>query len=234
MAHARRRTSETKPAVPSRANLWLRQPIAALVLLVAGAAVYHNSFDAPQVFDCAAFIRDNFVAYHPPEQNVWPATFWTGINRPVGFFTFGLNFWWGGYEGVWSYHAGNVAIHVVAAWLLFGVVRRTLSRGWLAPRYAADAGWLDLAIALVWIVHPLHTNSVTYIYQRLEALMSLFYLATLWCFIRALDSRWRWAWYAASVACCLPGTATKEVMVTAPLLVLWYDRVFVSGSWRGL
>src|SRR5262249_28998003 len=87
---------------------------------------------------------------------------------------------------------------------------------------------------LIWLVHPLNTGSVTYIYQRLESLMGLFYLATLWCFVRSLDSpRARW-WLAASVLCCALGAGTKGIIATAPLVVLWYDGVFAAGSWREL
>jgi tetratricopeptide (TPR) repeat protein len=86
-----------------------------------------------------------------------------------------------------------------------------------------------LAVALLWIVHPLQTESVTYVVQRAESLMGLFYLLTLYCFIRGVTEE-HWLWLSA--ACCLLGMATKEVMVTAPVMVLLYDRAFVSGSFR--
>ena len=74
-----------------------------------------------------------------------------------------------------------------------------------APAYLAVAILaLALAVAAIWLVHPLQTESVTYIYQRLEALMGLFYLLTLYSFIRATDSPYPGAWYAASVAACAP------------------------------
>jgi tetratricopeptide (TPR) repeat protein len=86
-----------------------------------------------------------------------------------------------------------------------------------------------LAVALLWIVHPLQTESVTYVVQRAESLMGLFYLLTLYCVIRGVtEGGWLWL----SVLCCLFGMATKEVMVTAPVMVLLYDRTFVSGSFR--
>jgi len=75
---------------------------------------------------------------------------------------------------------------------------------------------------------------VTYIYQRLESLMGLFYLLTLYGFVRAQQSPRPADWYAMSVACCAAGMGTKEAMVTAPVLVLWYDRALVAASWREL
>src|SRR5208283_3618464 len=87
---------------------------------------------------------------------------------------------------------------------------------------------------LLWILHPLQTESVTYIIQRAESLMGLFYLLTLYCFIRGVqaDDRTKNRWFGFSIAACLFGMAVKEVMVTAPLVVLLYDRTFLAGSFR--
>jgi protein O-mannosyl-transferase len=89
-----------------------------------------------------------------------------------------------------------------------------------------------LGAAVIWIVHPLQTEAVTYISQRCESLMGLFYLLTLYGFIRGAESRTPAGWFALSVAACFLGMATKEVMVTAPVMVLLYDRTFVSGTFR--
>ena len=87
--------------------------------------------------------------------------------------------------------------------------------GRLAARFA-DAAWgLALAVALLWLVHPLQTESVTYIYQRFESLMGLFILLTLYSFIRAQDPRSQ-PWYVASVASCLLAVTCKEVAAMSP------------------
>jgi len=95
-----------------------------------------------------------------------------------------------------------------------------------------DACGLALAVALLWTLHPLQTEAVTYLVQRAESLVGLLYLLTLWCFIRSVEPeappRWRWFAFVA----CLGGMATKEVMVTAPVMVALYDRVFLATSWR--
>jgi len=222
-----------RPVAQTPRNLSI-QLVAFVALTIAGIVTYYNSFSVPFVYDGV-----NMIELNPAVRDVW---YWLGFrgnmhsssdDRPIGFLTFALNYAWSGYN-VWGYHVVNLAIHVGAGWLLFDVTRRTLLRPKIASFAGAHAGGLALAIALVWIVHPLHTQSVTYIYQRLESLMGLFYLAALWCFLRALDSpRRRW-WFAASVASCALGMGTKEVMVTAPVLILLYDRVFVAESWRSL
>src|SRR5262249_3167834 len=93
------------------------------------------------------------------------------------------------------------------------------------------ANRIALIAALVWALHPIQTVCVTYISQRAESLMALFYLLTLYCFIRATETRTSW-WGTLAVVSCVAGMMVKEVMVTAPLLVFLYDRTFVAGSFR--
>jgi protein O-mannosyl-transferase len=191
---------------------------------------YSNTFDVPFIFDDRPRITENAAI-----QQLWPLSGpMTDSNRPFGMITFAINYALHGYE-VWGYHATNLAIHILAGLTLFGIVRRTLSRGELALRYQASATPLAFAVALLWLVHPLNTQAVTYIIQRLESLMGLCYLLTLYCFIRAQDSPKRAApWYIASVCICALGMGVKEVMVTAPIMVLWYHRAFVAKSWKTL
>jgi tetratricopeptide (TPR) repeat protein len=154
-----------------------------------------------------------------------------GTTRPIVGWSFALNYALGG-TNTWGYHAVNLAIHVAAALVLFGIVRRSLSSGRLAARFATAAWGIALAVALLWLLHPVQTQSVTYIYQRYESLMGLFILLTLYGFIRAQDASHPNRWYVASAACCLLAVTSKEVAAVAPLLVLWYDRALVASSWR--
>jgi Flp pilus assembly protein TadD len=129
-------------------------------------------------------------------------------------------------DNLWGYHLLNLVIHLTAALVLFGVVRRTLTTERLRVRFAAGAPYLACAVALLWVVHPLQTESVTYIVQRVESLMGLFYLLTLYCAIRAGERPYRLAWLAGAIVSCALGMATKEVMVTAPIVVALWDIVF--------
>jgi tetratricopeptide (TPR) repeat protein len=132
------------------------------------------------------------------------------------------------------YHAVNLLIHILACLTVFGIVRRTLNGPAIRGRFNPYSDAISLMVALIWGLHPLQTESVTYISQRAEELMGLFFLQTLYCFIRSVGpgGRVRTAWGALAFLCCLLGMATKEVMVTAPALILLYDVVFVGGSLR--
>jgi len=203
---------------------------AALAIIAAALAAYWNSFSVPLLYDDLSSIAGN-----PTIQRLstafWPPSGATVGGRPILNLSFAINYAISG-TAVWSYHALNLAIHVLAGLTLFGIVRRTLAP-WKVP--AASAAF---SAALLWTLHPLQTESVTYIVQRAESLMGLFYLLTLYCFIRgarADGSRAR-PWCAVSIASCLLGMGTKEVMVSAPLIVLLYDRTFLAGTfseaWR--
>jgi len=159
-----------------------RSLVAGVLLVSVAVGIYANSFDVPLVLD-GEFLLQNESSL----AQVWPWKMLVGRNRPVGFFSFGLNYALGGFN-VWGYHAVNLAVHVAAAFALFGIVRRTLARGRLKPQFHGASWGLALAVALIWLAHPLETQSVTYISQRFESLMGLFYLLTLYSFIRAQDS----------------------------------------------
>src|SRR5581483_8034703 len=105
-----------------------------------------------------------------------------------------------------------------------------------SPPGAINPDFIALLVALVWALNPLLTASVTYISQRAESLMGLCYLATLYCFIRAVNSAAPRSWQVAAVVICWMGMAVKEVMITAPVVCLLYDRFLISMSlstaWR--
>ena len=233
----------------------------AVVLILATVGAYWNSFNVPFLLDDNLSIEGNPSIRHlgrigdvlsprPPAQTV---------ARPLLNLSLALNYAGGG-RSVRGYHVVNLLIHVCAGLALLGIVRRTLLWPGLRLRYGEAALPLAAFTALLWTLHPLQTEAVTYISQRAESLMGLFYLLTLYGFIRSVtadadvgrdrrippphaagfgDPALQQSatgegnrWLVLSVAACLCGMATKQTMVTAPVLVLLYDRAFVSGSFR--
>jgi tetratricopeptide (TPR) repeat protein len=149
--------------------------------------------------------------------------------RPVATLSFAIDHALSG-GSLDAYHATNLCIHLTAALLLFGVTRRTLKTPPLRDRFGGAATTLAAIVALVFVAHPLQTGSVTYIVQRVESLMGLLYLATLYCAIRALEATGpaRAYWTGAAVVVCALGMGTKEVMATAPLIVMIWDSLFAA------
>jgi hypothetical protein len=203
------------------------------VALVAGILVaYANSFSAPFVFDGLNYLLEAETVRDISSWEKILTLLDKGDTRALAYLSFGIDHRLYGYD-VRGWHATSTLIHVLAALALYGVARHGFGSTRAAPFFADGRERMALCVALLWGVHPLNTQSVTYLYQRQESLMGMFYLLTLYAFTRwATTGRRRWA--AASVAACTAGMASKEVMITAPLVVLWYDRVFCARTWAEL
>lgn len=207
--------------------------LCATILAGLAVAVYWNARNAPFFFDDHAAILENWtirdlqnlVAVLNP-----PATGSGVTGRPLVNASLALNYAWSG-TSVRGYHLTNVGLHLAAALLLFGAIRRTLR---IAPTLAflrGSATVFALSIAALSVSHPLQTESVTCIIQRTEVLVSVFYLLCLYAFIRYTEGSSK-GWGFTAVAAAFAGMASKEVMVSAPVLVFLYDRAFVAGSFR--
>ena len=209
-----------------------RRRIYLSVIVAAGLAAYIGSLSAPFVMDDVSSIERN-----PNVRSLWPLTEAISApkvapvaGRPTTSLTLALNHAISGMAPS-GFRAGNLIIHIAAALALFGVVRRTLRTPALVKRFAADSAGIAFASALLWVLHPLNSELMGYLTQRSDALFGLFLLLTLYCSLRAdaadsSDVRWQ---IAAVVACAL-GMGSKEIMVTAPVIVLLHDQVFSSGT----
>jgi Flp pilus assembly protein TadD len=211
---------------PRRFSALLGIRIFPLFIAAAGLFAFHNSFAGTFIFDDLPAIEDN-----PAIRHLWPFN-GTDIlhSGSLVALSLSLNHALGGMQS-WGYHHVNLFIHILAGLTLYGVVRRSLLMKTGGARSPDAAACIAVVTALIWVVHPLQTESVTYIIQRSESMAGLFYLLTLYCTLRGAEppGRSRW-WYGAAVATCALGMASKEVMVTAPVVLLLYDRVFLSDS----
>jgi protein O-mannosyl-transferase len=203
-----------------------------VVLALSVVITYANSLHGVFFLDDIATVQDN------PSVHDWthlrdlfiPTEETPLAGRPLVALSFVLNYVVGG-EDVRGYHLWNIGVHLTTALLLFGVVRRTLELPRLRGRVGGSARSTAFCVALLWAVHPLNTEAVNYLTQRTETMMGLFYVATIYASIRGLNES-GWAWSATAVASCAAGMACKESMVTAPLAVVLFDRVFVFDSMR--
>ncbi len=235
---SRERQNEQSPdhqiaTSPNRLWLW---PAAITVL---GSLAYANSFQGTFVFDDIARIVYSEDVRDLP--SVWNAA--GAWRRPLVTLTLAINYKLGGLEPA-GYHAVNLAVHLLAALALFGVVRRILLLGppphnppHDPPHKPPHNPWVDrphwpaFIIALLWVVHPLNTQAVTYIIQRAESMMGLFYLLCFYCFLRAVQSPAKSRlWLVLSIVACGLSLWSKAVAVTLPVMILLADRCLISGS----
>jgi tetratricopeptide (TPR) repeat protein len=222
--------------------------VAAGVIVVAAWAVYHPTFSAPFVFDDQFGIVDNPSIRHLGMlgEVLRPPAYASGAaGRPLVNLSLALNYAFSGLD-VWSYHVLNLALHILTALTLYGLIRRTLIRQSAAESIAQQSAeakarsltpelhfnLIALSATVIWALHPLLSESVTCVIQRNEVTAGLFYLLTLYCFERGTETGGGRFWLWAAVLSCALGMAAKEIMVSAPLAVLLYDRTFGSGTFR--
>jgi tetratricopeptide (TPR) repeat protein len=208
--------------------------IASAVLVLLGVAAYSRCLTVPFLFDDAPAIERNQSIRHlwPLREALSPPQTAAGATgRPVVNLTLALNYAVGGLDPR-GYHLFNLVVHLLTGLALFGLIRRSLLLPLLCGRFGADSLPFALGTAAWWIVHPLLSESVVCVVQRNELLAGLFYLLTLYCFVRSVTSPAPGRWQLLAVGACVLGMASKEVMATAPLMVLLFDRTFAAGTFR--
>lgn len=205
--------------------------IALLLITVATVAAYSNSLQGEFQFDDSSFITGNpgirtLSGFSPSSvlRNL------NSGNRPVVLLTFALNYAAEGLR-VGGYHAVNLLLHLAVMVLVFLFVKQLLDLPPVAEAFGRGRDLKAIAVAGIFALHPLQTESVSYIVQRAEVLASLFYLLCLFCLVRFAVSERRWeqaVTLAAGMACFALGWGSKEIIVTAPVAALLYAAFFLG------
>jgi len=206
--------------VSSKSIAWLSASLIAVAVIAAYSTGLHTPFQYDDLStivenDSIKRLSDLHLVLSPPP-NATPTS-----GRPLLNLSFAVDYAMTGLN-VSGYHATNIALHLVAALLLFGIVRWTLRLPAVGLESRADL--IAAATAAIWAVHPIQIGAVTYISGRSEVLMAVCYFVVLAAAIRAAHSS---AWTVVAVVACGIGMASKESMVTAPVAVLLYDRAYI-------
>ena len=205
--------------------------LAAGMLALLTLAAYAPALHGPFLFDDASAILENPTirqlwpidgALHPPPNS-------TVSGRPLLNLSFALSHALSGLDP-FGYHVFNLAVHVLAGLLLFGLVRQTLLAPLQRERFERWALPVSVTVAAVWLLHPVQTASVAYISQRSEVMMGFFLLLALYAYARSALSKPAWFWSTVAVMSGLLAAMAKEVAMTLPFAALLYDRAFLSGS----
>lgn len=146
-----------------------------ILIIFAGFLVYCNTFNMSFNFDDAANIIDNPVVRKLNHEGIRQAF---ETRRGLGILTFQVNYHLSGLS-VFSYHLFNLFIHITAALLVYRFLALVLTTPCF--RNGADTNSDSLPVpfftALLFVVHPVQTQAVTYIVQRFTSLSTLFYVA---------------------------------------------------------
>jgi tetratricopeptide (TPR) repeat protein len=210
-----------------------------VVFFALGFLTYSNTFESPFVFDDELRITENpAIRLHDlTAQSLWDAAFGkqSARSRPVGNISFALNYFFHQYEPA-GYHLVNIITHIVSGILLWLFLKKTLSLKSVRSE-KNHAEWIALSAALLWLVNPVQTQSVTYIVQRLNSMAAMFFLLS---FIFYLNGRLttkkgrRWAWFLAASLGWLLALGCKQNTATLPFFIFLYEWYFfrdLSAHW---
>ena len=203
------------------------------LLAIIVVLIYTPSLSTPFIFDDINNIRDNPHVRIPAlnlKNLVWAGFHSPVTNRPVANISFALNYYANGYNPV-GFHVVNVLIHIASGFLLYFLAKATLSSPVLKDRYARF-GWIPFFTVFIWIVHPLQTQSVSYLVQRMNSLAAMFYILSMLLYVRfrlSDRSRLKWLLLAGCIVSGLLAFGTKEISATLPGFIILYEWYFFQG-----
>lgn len=200
--------------------------VGGLAILLLGYIVFANGLPGSFVFDDEEMIAKLHA------RPLWPPSEALAGPRPITDFSFALNLKLLG-RSPEKFRLVNVLIHLAAGLALYALLRRSFRSPTLADKYSAHGGAIAFTVALLWVLHPLQTESVTYIVQRAESLCGMFYLFAMYCAAAGLAAekpRRRILWFAGVALFAILALGSKPVAITIPLMVLLYDRALFSNG----
>lgn len=207
-----------------------------LAVAVFGLAAYSGTFDAEFHFDDFPNIVENPAVqdlsyFSDPSKAKGQDLYGFLKNRYVGYLSFALNYRLHGLS-VWGYHAVNISIHLIASALVYLLVLMTFRTPFFKGTSEQDARLISLFSSLIFAVHPVQTQAVTYIVQRFTSLSAMFYLLSLVLYVKWRgDTRAkRWLIYSASLIAAVLAVKTKEMAFTLPFTVALYEFMFFEGK----
>jgi hypothetical protein len=219
-----------------KAGFWKKTTpweMAALALLaLAVAAAYSNTLEGSFHLDDERAIWDNPAVFmrEVSLESLRRAAFDSHIRtRPLAHVTFAFNYFFHGLE-IRGYHLVNIFIHISAGILLYFLLKATLSLP--AVNRQGDTKMpaiVALATSALWLLHPLQTQSVTYIVQRMNSLGALFFILAMLLYVKgrlAAIPRARWLYWSGCVAAGLLSLGSKEIGATLPFFIFLYDWYF--------
>ncbi len=213
----------------------LGKPITHLLLIVVlGFIVYSNTFHAPFVFDDERQIVENPVIRDVANFFSNSTGYDYNPRRFIGYLTLALNYKLGGMD-VTGYHIFNVSVHIVNALLVYALLSLTFKTEYMKrSSLSSSSGLISFFTAALFLAHPLQTEAVTYIVQRLTSLSTMFYLTALCLYVkwRLLRESGRpkvgkgLPLYILSLGSIVLAMKTKENAFTLPFILVLYEFFF--------
>ncbi len=198
------------------------------IIILLGIIIYSNSFNCSFHFDDNIRIVNNASIRNLADVKAWWGYYPT---RPVGMFTFALNYHFNQLH-VQYYHFINLVIHLINACLVWWLTQLIFSTPVLNNHpIAGQKKIIAFFTALLFVSHPLATQSVTYIVQRLASMVAMFYLLSLALYVKARltnkSKQFKYILFTGSLISAVLAMLTKENAFTLPLAIVLFEIFFL-------
>ncbi len=208
---------------------------ACLILVITGILIYSNSFDASFQFDDNFHIikEDGFSSY----ENFGNIHRWLNINkRSLSTLTLAINYNIHGYD-VFGYHLVNLIIHILSSCLLFLLINQILRSETLGNKKIHENRHLiAFFCSLLFLIHPVQTQAVTYIIQRMTSMAGLFYIMSVYFYLKGRYSLFNdkkdysVLFIILAVVSAIAGILSKQTALTIPIAWLLIELFFIRNK----
>lgn len=205
-----------------------------LLIAILGLLIYSNCYDCAFQLDDKHNITDNpAIRELGNTKEMWALN----PGRFLPFYSFALNYHFGELQ-VSGYHVVNVLIHLINSCFVFWLVSLLFKTPNLRNHVlATQSKSVALAVALLFVSHPLATGAVTYIVQRMASMVALFYILTICLYLRGRLSEYQktklYYWIAAFLSMVM-AMLSKENSFTIPLIILLIEIAFFNTKSNGI
>lgn len=221
---------------PPQRFLYKRAALVLLFFAVIIFLLYSNTLGSPFLFDDVPNIEENHSIRLTKLTlgGIAEAGFKSvSSSRPVANISFALNYYFHQYD-VTGYHVVNILIHIITGILVYFFIQATLRIPILRARYG-HYKWMPLFSAVIWLVHPVQTQSVSYIVQRMNSMAALFYVLSFYLYVKARvaeGNRKKWMLFAGCIISGILALGCKEIAATLPLFIFLYEWYFFQDMKR--
>jgi len=203
--------------------------------------IYSNSFRVPFHFDDLPNIVEKDEMYIPNlTAEAITNALYSNPSRPLPMLSFALNTYFRGTEkltfedneNTFGFHLVNLFIHIITSFFIFLFLYNTLNLYQLKSNNEDHAFSIAVISAFLWSVNPIHTQAVTYIVQRMASMAAMFYIISMYFYLKGRTSeniRLKAMHYSICATSFFLGLFSKQNVAMLPAAIFFYEFMVIRG-----
>lgn len=206
-----------------------------LLIIIIGTIIYSNTFNGEFQFDDSIHIVNENELNKLSEYTDF--SLWTNVNgRPLAYFSLALNKSINGID-VFGYHLFNLIVHLFTSIIVYYLTLLLVSQPIIQnDRIKGKEHLISLFVGLLFLCHPIQTQAVSYIIQRMTSLAGLFYISSILFYFKARISQVEsqkykpYFFYLMMTITAISSVLSKQIAVTLPLMYLLIEFFFIRNK----